>query len=589
MSEIKEKETKTSLENNIINILKHVNNDYSLLLIFLINGNHIDLHDKDTIYRIFTNPNLNIKILLQLSKYLNINISTLSEYLSDNGSITEKDIETHPEIQWNYNKLSNNNNITWSFINKIISDKNYKNLPKDKQWNIHLILKTNNSIRIENFEEIKSQFKIKKISPYLSYNSIITPKFVENNPQIKWDIKGLARNPNFSWKYLLEHYYKDNEPELCIYYSKNPNLRIKDITSNLEYWVDWLDDKKDEFNIWINLTINPAISIQDIVDHPNLPWDYGIIGLNYNLTFKTIIDNWYFGFDIRQLLANLFNTNKYIKERKNIVFPKYYWITNSLYNILSREKDQKEVYHDANKLFSNVNNNIFNILEFGNTRIIKNYNDDLDKPEYSIYGLIKNELIILLKSFTDKNINHKNVDISIIINDELLILDKLVNWYKKYGGSYIESKKLIKSQCGEENENEFFTQQEFKDLELKDLISFEFQNKVYCVDRQSLIDFWNQEPDEFDKSQAYKWGNCESEEGKYEEECEKFYKIPISITILITEDSKNEIIKSKDINYWKLKYSFTSTIGRGSGYEGEYNQPDEKIYEVEPILQITKD
>ena len=103
------------LKSYVINILKEVNNDYSKLVKFLIENNYINLENEKVILYIFINPNLNIEVLFQLSRYW-IEQDELSGYLNENLGITVKDIKKHPEIKWRYDLLSRNPNMTWEFI-----------------------------------------------------------------------------------------------------------------------------------------------------------------------------------------------------------------------------------------------------------------------------------------------------------------------------------------------------------------------------------------------------------------------------------------------------------------------------------------
>jgi hypothetical protein len=641
MSETKEKETKTKDKSHIINILKHVNNDYAKLLIFLIENNYItDLYDDNTTEAIFSNPNLNIKILLQLSEnWINneklsassplasretksSEVYKLSKYLSRNKGITMKDIKSNPQIKWNYKLLSINPNITWEFIKETIESKTYNKLPKNNRWNINSLCSHNRSITLDIIRKNKYKWNFSR----LSKNSIITPKIVEDNPDIPWDKNELAKNPNFSWAYLLEHYFED-ESELVIHYSNNPNINIKDILSNLEYWVDWIDDKNNiEGKIWINLSSNPGISIQNIVDHPELPWEFGIMGLNPNLTFKTIADNFYpssdfvsrltrgreadnfkLGFDIKHLLTNELNSDHFAKNRKDVIFPKFYWITNTLYNVFSRDKDQKEMYHITNKFFDNVNNNVISILQYGIIKGIKDYNDELGKPEHSIFGIIKYCLMELLHSFANKSFNIKNIDVSVIILNQRNILYQLVTWYKKYGGLSIKPKSLNKEECSNVLESIYFTE-DIKDIDVNNLISFELNGKVYCYKRENLIAYWYQETDNHGESEAFQFGDCEfiDREDEYGnpiineftgqvkvdallDTCKKYYKIPfliegISVIIRIPEENKDKIVTREDVNYWKLNKLKMIKMGREEHYQGEDNEI-RQIYIAVPILE----
>lgn len=67
--------------------------------------------------------------------------------------------------------------------------------------------------------------------------------------------------------------------------SSNPNITIEFIKQNLNK--NWG---------WISLSRNPAIKLQDIIDNPNLPWNYNTMSSNPNITlnfvYRNIDKNW---------------------------------------------------------------------------------------------------------------------------------------------------------------------------------------------------------------------------------------------------------------------------------------------------------
>ena len=137
--------------------------------------------------------------------------------------------------------------------------------------------------------------------------------------------------------------------------------------------------------------------------------------------------------------------------------------------------------------------------------------------------------------------------------------------YLGEGGIEIKTNKLTltdKKTCGDDKE--FFTQDDFNQIELGNLISFELENKIFCLNRDELIGFWNQEPDEKTGfSGAFNFGDCKYDENNrpYEDTCKKFYKIPIP-QLYITRKTKNEIEQNPNINYWKLEKEKIVKMGR---------------------------
>jgi hypothetical protein len=576
------------LKSYVINILKEVNNDYSKLVRFLIENNYINLENKKVILYIFTNPNLNIEVLLQLSRYW-IGQDELSGYLNDNLGITVKDIKKHQaEIKWRYDLLSRNPNMTWEFIKETMESKEYEETKFKWMFDVELSKNPNITLDI-----VMKNEQLDWNYADLGENPNITPKIVKETDTINWDYNTLAKNPNFKWKDLQEYF--DDETELIKYYSQNPNLNIKDILSNLDFWIDWLDDEENnETKIWENVSKNPGISIQDIVDHPELNWNIESMELNPNLTFKTIIENWNLRFDSNNLLQNKFNG--FFK--KDIEFPKFYWFVNNLYNILPRDKDQKEMYHNAQILFDEIIGSVNYIIEYN--EVIKSIVDyNVYKKEYHLYGIIKDQLISLLETVTKKNFNSKYVNVKISLNKELgeNIIERFIYLYLVYGGYEITEKKLDKKECGVDIEyftqknlqgrDEAFEKEEDKrEFDVNELISFELNGKVMCLKRSQLIAFWNSEPDEDGDYISWNWGDCKFHpDGRpYEDTCKRFFKIPLQT--YISEKTRNKIEQEANVNYWKLEKEKVVRMGKNLHRISEYNNPNEQIYKV--VLVIKK-
>ena len=549
-----------------ISILRQIPGEYGQIVNYYL-VNIIENFD-DTIGNIIANPNIPINVLIQFFNTDLKEIFDLDTSISNNPGITLDDIEKHTEIVWDYSYLSNNKNINWKFVLNTMNTSYYRHLPEEKKWNFTRL----SSNPIITFDIVK-KYKYNWNYNSLSGNPNITTSIVQNNPQIKWDYRQIASfNTSIKLKELLTlrdvNKIKISDNEIKEQYISNKNLTINDL---LKFWQDELENDLYE------MTINPGISITNIIDNPQLSWEIDSIIENPNMTFNTIIENKHiFEIDIHNINDILKNEYGYnTKHRNDVKFPKLWLMVYYLSEVIGvdEQKEIKEIYTRAEKIYNEINKIIENIL-LTNT-IPKEINDFIDNNDIT-KGIIKYVLKEDFKEF-------------MLSND---FFDKIHKAYKKLGGIQIigHSEPLDKKQCGEETENEFFTQEEFKNVEVKDLISFEIENKIYCLNRQSLIDFWNMEPDEFDKSQAYKWGDCDLYDDEPDiDTCKRFYKIPISFTALISERDKNKIQNRPRINYWKLIYDKTVSIGRGSGYEGEYGVPDEKIYMVIPVEKYSKE
>jgi hypothetical protein len=141
------------------------------------------------------------------------------------------------------------------------------------------------------------------------------------------------------------------------------------------------------------------------------------------------------------------------------------------------------------------------------------------------------------------------------------------------------------------NPKDFFTQDELEDVTDGDIITFILRPDkkkkplVVCLDKDSLFDYWKLN----DSGQGWLYGRCQNETEPYN--CNKFYKIPGDITLLIDEAAKNTIV-----TLWNSKLHYTMfelsplekvKIGRGLHYVGEAGG-DQMIYDAVPVALYIK-
>jgi hypothetical protein len=633
--------TDEELKQYTINILKKVNNDYAKIVIYLLENNKIeDIRSID--HLLLENANLDIDVVIELSKYWITknpnNIEMLSNFLSSNKGIKVKDIEKHPEIKWNYDLLSENPNMTWDFIfntlyknvtnsavmyylyeqkwkNPDLTDKeiyaqyneieNTKEVKKyellEKKYWRHHIFGTSNTW---DFKKLSSNpnipFEVIKELPFLwnytllSENTVITPQIIRDNPDIPWNYNYLMRNPNFKYDDLKE--FVDNKIDFITNFCYNPNIRqiIKSLNEYIN--LDWESDQQKR-GVWNIIPRNPGISIQDIIDNPQLPWNLGFINDNPNLTYKTIVDNIDY-FDVDDLLSNELDG----KYKKDVKFPEYYRLIYYLYQyIVAITKEEKEIYDLSKRLFENINRDVNSIISTNEIPPeIKRYNKILKLPSYDIFGIIQHHLVSIMRFYIRQHIN-TNIEIRIEIPNLLIVLSNFSSVYKQLGGIEIvkETRKLDKKECGVDIE--YFTQKNLqgrdegfekeedkKEFDVNELISFELNGKVMCLKRSELISFWNSDPDEEGKYLSWNWGDCifHPDGRPYEDTCKRFFKIPIQT--YISEKTKRRIEEGVNVNYWKLEKEKVVRMGKNLHRISEYNNPSEQIYKAVPVISYRK-
>ena len=142
--------------------------------------------------------------------------------LSKKSVITWDIVQSHPEIDWDYDYLTENPIITLEII---LSN-------PDKPWNYTI----------------------------LSANPIVTWDIVKTYPQIKWDYNGLSENPNITWDIVQSN--KDKPWNYGIM-STNPNITWDIIQDNLI--LDWNFEYFSE---------NPNVTIEIVKSNPDIAWNY---------------------------------------------------------------------------------------------------------------------------------------------------------------------------------------------------------------------------------------------------------------------------------------------------------------------------
>ena len=82
------------------------------------------------VYGVICNPNLTIEKFMEYKEIPRVRYPLT--FLSSNSGIKMKNIEDHPEIEWNFEYISENPSITIEFIEKNIDKIHFKELSKNR-------------------------------------------------------------------------------------------------------------------------------------------------------------------------------------------------------------------------------------------------------------------------------------------------------------------------------------------------------------------------------------------------------------------------------------------------------------------------
>jgi hypothetical protein len=92
-----------------------------------------------------------------------------------------------------------------------------------------------------------------------------------------WDWTELSINPSITLKDVLDH---PDKPWCWPALSCNPSITLKDVLAH-----------PDKPWNWYMLSRNPSIPLKDVLAHPDKPWDWGLLSFNPSITMKDVLDN----------------------------------------------------------------------------------------------------------------------------------------------------------------------------------------------------------------------------------------------------------------------------------------------------------
>lgn len=109
-----------------------------------------------------------------------------------------------------------------------------------------------------------------------------------------FDYNTLTLDKRLTWEFFRLPYMKDISIEFNHNVSINPNITIDIILNNLNWPWDWYC-----------LSQNPGIVWQNYIDNPTLPWDLDGLSQNPNITYDIIINNLNISWNWELLIQNI--------------------------------------------------------------------------------------------------------------------------------------------------------------------------------------------------------------------------------------------------------------------------------------------
>lgn len=282
-----------------------------------------------------SNPNITLDYVSNLPQ-----TGCGDQELSRNPNLTFQYILDHPEITWNIEIISKTLKIT---VQDIID-----HLELDTQ-----ILTGSASRQSTDFLGWMSQ---NKRYFYPSSNPYLAAKDIFDHPELPWNYKELSCNPCVTFKDILYHIPQDPDRRWGIdNISKNPSLTIRDLTSN-PVWSNWN---------WYDITQNPGITFRDIKDHPELPWDYEVMAYNPNVTLTDLLSPRLPEYEHILKQWNVLSQSPSITFKDVINNPDIYWDWSALGcnpHFVFRDIEVGEDYNQYMRLLKEANQEIFAFL-----------------------------------------------------------------------------------------------------------------------------------------------------------------------------------------------------------------------------------
>ncbi len=219
--------------------------------------------------------------------------------VSDNKNLTYEYIIAHPDLSWDWQQLSLRDDLTIEFVN----------LLPNKPWEWHWICKHsgifknnskfnlaagNNILEVSKKDTTLIDILLSNLGEELFWSCIsgnddITLNDIRNNIDKPWDWSKLSRNPNITIDFVIENI---NKPWDWVVLSDNDSFTLADFDAHPELPWSWDDFK-----------YNTCITIKDIRNNPGRDWSLSTI--TRKLIFEPLAATLQFVIEYKDKLLNI--------------------------------------------------------------------------------------------------------------------------------------------------------------------------------------------------------------------------------------------------------------------------------------------
>jgi len=196
----------------------------------------------------------------------------LMDQLSQNINITVEDVLKHPNLNWHAMYIIKNRNFALDEVLMLCnSDIN------SFTW-IHNPIYTYSANPRLTWEDVIARGIDEWNWYYIAQHPWVTESMLEDK-QYPWQIGGFASNPNLTIRTIRDDYH--NHLYINAYYaSSNPGIKWKDIVDNPD--LPWN---------WCSVTRNPNITLEIVRNNPMFKWDWNLLSCHTNITWDMIIED----------------------------------------------------------------------------------------------------------------------------------------------------------------------------------------------------------------------------------------------------------------------------------------------------------
>jgi hypothetical protein len=229
-------------------------------------------------YSVSANPNITMEMILS-----NPDLPWVWAGVTENPNLPIKYVIDNPDLSWNWNMMSYNPELTIAIIEMF----------PDKDWSCpHISQHKNVTIDV-----IKQYPEIPWSLYYIELNPNITVDIMKTHPNYPWHWSNIFYNENTTIDYIKNNMDLPWDWENIVFGTdvtveeirNNPEL-LKKISNDVTIQ-SLLENPNYPQSYWNYISMHKNITMNDIQNNLNLPWNWDCVGNNPNLTVDFICKN----------------------------------------------------------------------------------------------------------------------------------------------------------------------------------------------------------------------------------------------------------------------------------------------------------